>query len=125
MNFVGTRRRGPEAEAVRKRISEVDKHVGARIRMRRMMIGMAQTDIASRLRISFQQVQKYERGVNRVSASRLHDFAGVLGVSVTFFFEERPSTATAVSLILSLLSSSPHPTAWLWLDHFRCSHTPM
>src|SRR5262249_12677106 len=58
----------------------IDVHVGARIRLQRIMRGLTQSDLARRVGISFQSVQKYERGENRVSASRLHEFAQVLGV---------------------------------------------
>lgn len=65
----------------------VDVHVGARIRMRRRFLGMTQHALAESLGLTFQQVQKYERGANRVSASRLFDTARALGVGVTYFFE--------------------------------------
>jgi transcriptional regulator with XRE-family HTH domain len=65
----------------------VDAHVGKRIRHRRWMIGMTQQQLADRVGIKFQQIQKYETGMNRVSASRLWDIADVLGVPISFFFE--------------------------------------
>ena len=65
----------------------VDVHVGKRIRMRRMTINKSQTDLADSCGITFQQVQKYEKGTNRVSASRLQQFATILGVPVSFFFD--------------------------------------
>lgn len=65
----------------------VDAHVGKRIRHRRWMIGMTQQQLADRVGIKFQQIQKYETGMNRVSASRLWDIADALGVSIAFFFE--------------------------------------
>jgi transcriptional regulator with XRE-family HTH domain len=64
-----------------------DRHVGARIRMQRMARGMSQTDLGNALGISFQQVQKYEKGYNRVSAGRLQHIANVLEVTPEFFFE--------------------------------------
>ena len=64
-----------------------DKHVGARIRMRRLMLGMSQTALADGLDLTFQQIQKYEKGVNRVGASRLQQIAHILRVPVEFFFE--------------------------------------
>jgi len=67
-----------------------DKHVGARIRMRRLMLGMSQTALAQGLDLTFQQIQKYEKGVNRVGASRLHQIAHILRVPVEFFFEGAP-----------------------------------
>lgn len=65
----------------------VDKHVGERIRRQRKSMGVSQTALADKLGLTFQQVQKYERGFNRVSASRLWDIAEALGVSITFFFD--------------------------------------
>ena len=70
--------------------SPIDKHVGSRLRMRRMMLGMSQGKLGEALGITFQQVQKYEKGVNRMGASRLQQAAQNLGVSVPFFFEGAP-----------------------------------
>ena len=66
----------------------VDVHVGSRVRLRRTLLGMSQTDIADALGLTFQQVQKYERGANRISASRLYQFSLIFGVPVQSFFEE-------------------------------------
>jgi len=68
-----------------------DVHVGQRIRMRRIVIGLSQSDLGKTCGISFQQIQKYEKGNNRVSASRLEQFAKILDVPVSFFFEGRSS----------------------------------
>jgi transcriptional regulator with XRE-family HTH domain len=65
----------------------VDAHVGKRIRHRRWMVGMTQQQLADRVGIKFQQIQKYETGMNRVSASRLYEIAAALEVSIAFFFE--------------------------------------
>ncbi len=65
----------------------VDAHVGKRIRHRRWMMGMTQQQLADKVGIKFQQIQKYETGMNRVSASRLWDVADTLGVEISFFFE--------------------------------------
>ena len=65
----------------------VDVHVGKRIRHRRWLVGMTQQQLAERVGIKFQQIQKYETGANRVSASRLWDIADALEVEVSFFFE--------------------------------------
>src|SRR5262249_20870989 len=64
-----------------------DKHVGARVRMRRKMLAMSQTQLADAVGITYQQVQKYERGANRIGASRLQQMSHVLQVPVAFFFE--------------------------------------
>ena len=65
----------------------VDLHVGVRVRMRRKMLGVSQEALADALKLTFQQVQKYERGANRVSASKLYEIAKTLQVPVSFFFE--------------------------------------
>ena len=65
----------------------VDIHVGGRLRMRRSMLGMSQETLAESVGLTFQQVQKYERGSNRVSASRLYQFSKILDVPVAYFFE--------------------------------------
>ena len=68
----------------------VDRHVGSRVRMRRMLIGMSQEKLGEALGITFQQIQKYEKGTNRISASRLQHAARVLGVPVEHFYEGAP-----------------------------------
>lgn len=65
----------------------IDVHVGARIRHRRAIVGLNQTELALKVGVTFQSIQKYERGTNRVSASRLQEIAEVLGVPVSHFFE--------------------------------------
>jgi transcriptional regulator with XRE-family HTH domain len=75
---------------VKKPLNAIDKHVGSRVRMRRMMLGMNQTKLGDALGITFQQVQKYEKGANRVSASRLQHISHILQVPVPFFFEGAP-----------------------------------
>ena len=79
-------------EATVKRIANpVDKHVGSRIRMRRLMLGMSQEKLGDGLGLTFQQVQKYEKGTNRVGASRLQHISQLLQVPVPFFFEGAPN----------------------------------
>lgn len=68
----------------------VDIHVGSRARLRRTLLGFSQEKLARAIGVSFQQLQKYERGTNRISASRLFKAAGVLGVKVEWFFEAAP-----------------------------------
>jgi transcriptional regulator with XRE-family HTH domain len=75
----------------------VDVHVGARARMRRTLLGMTQTDLGDALGLTFQQVQKYERGTNRISASRLCELSRVLNVSIDYFFEDMPTAVAAIS----------------------------
>jgi transcriptional regulator with XRE-family HTH domain len=68
----------------------IDKHVGSRVRMRRMMLGMSQEKLGDALGLTFQQVQKYEKGTNRIGASRLQQISHILQVPVAFFFEGAP-----------------------------------
>ena len=68
----------------------VDIHVGARMRQRRTLLGMSQTKLGDAVGLTFQQIQKYEKGINRIGASRLFDLSRVLAVPVQFFYEELP-----------------------------------
>jgi transcriptional regulator with XRE-family HTH domain len=70
--------------------TRIDRHVGSRVRIRRMIVGMTMRELGEALGITLQQVQKYEKGTNRIGASRLQQFARVLGVPVEFFFEGAP-----------------------------------
>ncbi len=78
--------------------SPVDVHVGARMRQRRTLLGMNQTKLGDALGLSYQQVQKYESGANRMGASRLYDLSQIFDVPVEFFFEEMPAEVAASSL---------------------------
>ena len=73
----------------------IDVHVGSRVRLRRMSLGMSQERLGRHLGLTFQQVQKYEKGVNRIGASRLYAIARVLDAPVQFFFEDMPDSAVA------------------------------
>lgn len=79
-----------ETMMTKKSPNPIDKHVGSRVRMRRMMIGMSQEKLGEKLGITFQQIQKYEKGTNRVGASRLQQIATSLSVPPSFFFEGAP-----------------------------------
>ncbi|MBI3436626.1 MAG: helix-turn-helix transcriptional regulator [Proteobacteria bacterium] len=70
----------------------IDRHVGSRVRMRRMMLGMSQEKLGDALGLTFQQVQKYEKGTNRIGASRLQHISNILQVPVAFFFEGAPNS---------------------------------
>ena len=76
---------------VKKVPNPIDKHVGSRVRMRRMMLGMSQEKLGDALGLTFQQVQKYEKGTNRIGASRLQQISNILQVPVSFFFEGSPN----------------------------------
>src|SRR5262245_46886193 len=73
----------------------IDVHVGAQIRFRRNLLGMSQTEMAARIGVTFQQVQKYERGINRIGASRLIRICDVLEVSPEWLFDDAPGTEHA------------------------------
>src|SRR5205814_8205342 len=75
----------------------IDKYVGSRIRMRRIMLGMSQEKLGGALGLTFQQIQKYEKGTNRVGASRLQQIAEALQDQVSFMFEGAPGVSTATS----------------------------
>ncbi len=76
---------------IKKAPNPVDKHVGSRVRMRRMMLSMSQEKLGDALGLTFQQVQKYEKGTNRIGASRLQQISHILQVPVSFFFEGAPN----------------------------------
>ena len=101
--------------ANKKQPNPIDIHVGSRVRLRRMMLGMSQEKLGEHLGITFQQIQKYEKGTNRIGASRLQHIARVLDVPVSFFFEDAPGGASragrhgrepSASYVVDFLSSS-------------------
>jgi transcriptional regulator with XRE-family HTH domain len=73
-----------------KKSNPVDAHVGSRVRLRRMLVGLSQEKLGERMGLTFQQIQKYEKGVNRIGASRLFQLSQILEVPVQFFFEGAP-----------------------------------
>jgi transcriptional regulator with XRE-family HTH domain len=83
----------------------IDKHVGNRVRMRRMMLKMSQEKLGNGVGLTFQQIQKYEKGANRIGASRLQQIAQVLSVPVPFFFEGAPQSPTRPQIV----SEAPSP----------------
>ena len=76
---------------IKKVPNPIDRHVGSRVRMRRMLAGISQEKLGEALGLTFQQIQKYEKGSNRISASRLQQIAKMLDVPVSFFFDGAPS----------------------------------
>ena len=100
----------------KKRPNPIDAHVGSRVRLRRMMLNMSQEKLGEQLGITFQQVQKYEKGANRIGASRLQAIANILQAPVAFFFEDAPDVSPiattdavdsgATSHVMEFLSSS-------------------
>lgn len=83
----------PDSSSRSPRATSMDTHIGKRIRLRRMLLGLSQEKLGEAVGITFQQIQKYERGTNRVGASRLYEIAAALDVPVSFFFDdqEKPS----------------------------------
>jgi len=79
----------------KKKPNPVDTHVGSRVRLRRTMLGMSQEKLGEALGITFQQIQKYEKGSNRIGASRLQRISEVLNVAISFFFEDLPGGAAS------------------------------
>ena len=82
---------------MRSKPDPVDVHVGGRLRERRQLLRLSQGEVGSRLGLSFQQIQKYERGTSRIGASRLYRLSKILGVPVDFFFEDMPMGVVAAS----------------------------
>lgn len=80
---------------IKKAPNPIDQHVGSRVRIRRVLTGMSQERLGEALGLTFQQVQKYEKGTNRIGASRLQHIASILGVTISFFFEGLPSETSA------------------------------
>lgn len=74
------------------RPSAIDKYVGQRLKLRRTLLSLSQEQLASRANITFQQIQKYERGFNRISAGRLFEFASILSVPISYFYDGYPNT---------------------------------
>ena len=103
--------------ATKKAPNPIDKHVGRRVRMRRKMLAMSQQKLADELGLTFQQVQKYENGTNRMGASRLQQMSDILQVPVEFFFEGAPNASApdGFNVTLSMAhiddTSSPIQTA--------------
>jgi len=85
----------------------IDKHVGSRVRMRRMMLSMSQEKLGDALDLTFQQVQKYEKGTNRIGASRLQQISHILQVPISFFFDGAPTVPAGARS--EGLSEAPSP----------------
>ncbi len=101
-------RRRAKKQISRKGPHPIDVHVGARVRFRRRLLGMSQTKLAGTIGVSYQQLQKYERGVNRIGASRLFNLSRVLDVPISFFFEDlSPAAAGARKRRARGLSEAP------------------
>lgn len=97
----------------KKKPNPIDIHVGSRIRLRRTMLGMSQEKLGESLGITFQQIQKYEKGTNRVGASRLQNIAAILNVPVSFFFEDAPGDQPGSATGMAEASSSNYVVDFL------------
>lgn len=105
-----TRRQSSRGRTPSGKPNPIDVHVGARVRLRRTLLGMSQEKLGEALGLTFQQVQKYERGANRVGASRLFDLSRVLDVPVSFFFDDMSEDVEALSpRLISGLAEEPVP----------------
>lgn len=109
--------------AINDDVHPVDLHIGSRIRLRRKLLAISQTDLADALGLTFQQVQKYERGSNRVSASKLYEIAQRLDVSIGFFFEGLSMSDNTViaapesmDLLILLTERNGHALAEVYVD---------
>ncbi|MGD9671131.1 MAG: helix-turn-helix domain-containing protein [Hyphomicrobiaceae bacterium] len=90
----------PEVETrSARKANPIDMHVGMRVRMRRMLLGMSQEKLGELLGLTFQQVQKYEKGVNRVGASRLYELSRVLDVPVQYFYDDVPAMGATAATV--------------------------
>jgi transcriptional regulator with XRE-family HTH domain len=87
----------PKISSGKSRRDPIDSHVGSRVRLRRTLLGMSQEKLGQAVGITFQQIQKYERGLNRIGSSRLYQFGQVLDVPVSYFFENLPSDGASAS----------------------------
>jgi transcriptional regulator with XRE-family HTH domain len=88
--------------ATKRAPNPTDKHVGSRVRMRRKMLAMSQAKLGDALGVTFQQVQKYEKGTNRIGASRLQQISHILQVPVVFFFEGAPNASAPQTLMAQI-----------------------
>jgi transcriptional regulator with XRE-family HTH domain len=97
----------------KKTTNPIDKHVGSRVRMRRVLIGMSQERLGDALGLTFQQVQKYEKGINRIGASRLQQISNILGMPIEFFFDGAPSGETRPVDGFNEVSDTPYVADFL------------
>jgi transcriptional regulator with XRE-family HTH domain len=94
----------------------MDTHVGSRVRLRRMVIGMSQEKLGEKMGLTFQQIQKYEKGTNRIGASRLFQLSQILDVPVQFFFEDAPLNAVNLRGMPALAGFAESKTEAFLLD---------
>ncbi len=98
----------PRAKSDTGRPDPVDAHVGSRLRLRRTLLGMSQEKLGNAVGLTFQQIQKYERGLNRIGSSRLYQFSKVLDVPVSYFFDEMPGNMGSQPSLAGQVESAAH-----------------
>lgn len=98
---------GEAPERGTRRPNPVDIHVGNRVRLQRMLVGISQEKLGERLGLTFQQVQKYEKGINRIGASRLFELSRVLGVPIQFFYDDAPLGSHAAAATPGFAERAP------------------
>jgi transcriptional regulator with XRE-family HTH domain len=87
-----------DSRASAKQVQDVDRHVGARLRERRLLLGLTQQELAELIGVTYQQAHKYEKGINRIAAGRLSTIAQALGVPISYFFDGLTTTPGAVKV---------------------------
>lgn len=98
----------PRAKSDTGRPDPVDAHVGSRVRLRRTLLGMSQEKLGNAVGLTFQQIQKYERGLNRIGSSRLYQFSKVLDVPVSYFFDEMPGNMGSQPSLAGQVETAAH-----------------
>lgn len=106
---MGTDENNTDEERNARRANPIDVHVGSRVKLRRTLLGMSQEKLGEQLGLTFQQIQKYEKGVNRIGASRLFELARVLNVPVQYFYEEAPIGGTPMPASPGMTERPPEP----------------
>src|SRR5215204_5288038 len=119
----GPKPRGMTADSTTKEPQAVDRHVGSRVRMQRLLSGMSQEKLGEACGITFQQIQKYEKGMNRMGASRMHQIAPILQVPVEIFFEGAPSEAASDGLMSADRSSLEAAGSRLRICRCHCARS--
>ena len=105
---LGLRRKSTRGRLDDGSANPVDVHVGSRVRLRRTLLGMSQEKLGEAIGLTFQQVQKYERGANRIGSSRLFDLARILDVPISFFYDDMPEDVKAMSPVAVVRGESTH-----------------
>jgi transcriptional regulator with XRE-family HTH domain len=108
---------------VKKAPNPIDRHVGSRVRMRRILLGMSQEKLGEALGLTFQQIQKYEKGTNRICASRLQQISRTLNVPPAFFFDGAPASEELIGEDGTVLAVAEQPSSTFVLDFIATSES--